>query len=254
MSTVTSHDIAKMIDHSLLHPTLTDEQLKAGCDVARKYDAASCCVKPYHTRMAAELLAGSDVKVCAVVSFPHGNSSTEIKVEETRQVIRDGATEVDLVINVGKAKQGDWEYVKEDIARVNTVCDEADAALKVIFTTDFLTDEEIIKVCEICSELQVEWVKTSTGYNYIKDDNGNMVYYGATDRALGLMHDHTPANVEVKAAGKCRTLDRMLEVREKYGVTRVGTNLTAELVEEARVRLDGAAPSADVPTETTPGY
>lgn len=236
---ITSHDIAKMIDHSLLHPTLTDEQLVEGCELAKKYDVASCCVKPYHTKLAAETLAGSDVLVCTVVNFPHGNNSTELKVIETEAVIKDGATEIDLVANVGKICQGDWDYVKKDIGEVAELCRKHDAKLKVIFAVDFLTDEQIAKVTQICNDVKADWVKTSTGYNYIKDENGNMVYYGASDRALKAMADNVAEGVQVKAAGKCRDLDRYLEVREKYGVTRVGAGNTAEVMEEARERLDG---------------
>ncbi len=253
MSNVTSHDIAKMIDHSLLHPTLTDDELIAGCELAKKYDVASCCVKPCHTALAKKHLEGSDVKVCAVISFPAGNSNTSIKVAETEDVIRNGATEIDVVINVGKAIQGDWDYVEQELAAVNDVCVKNDAKLKVIFCTDYLNDEQIVNVCKICSKIGVAWVKTSTGYNYIKDENGNMVYYGATDRALKLMYENTPREVEIKAAGKCRTLERFLEIREKFGVTRVGASATAKICEDARVKLDGATPSGEV-AEEPKGY
>lgn len=235
---LTSKDIAKMIDHSLLSPGLTDDQLKEGCEIAKQYDAASCCVKPYHVAMTRDLLEGSDVLVCAVIAFPHGNSATEIKVAETEQVIRDGAVEVDMVVNLGKVLQGDWNYVEQDIRAVNDACTAHDAKLKVIFATDFLSDEQIIKLCEIGGALTVGWVKTCTGYNYVKDENGKPVQYGATDRVLKLMADHTPPEVEVKAAVACRTLERFLEVREKFGVTRVGTGQTATIVTAAREMLD----------------
>lgn len=246
---ITSKDIGKMIDHSLLHPTLTDAELKAGCEVARKYGAATCCIKPYHTALAKEFLKGSDVIVCAVIGFPHGNSTTEIKVAETAQVIRDGAVEVDMVINIAKAMQGDWKYVETDIGEVNALCKKNKAVLKVIFETDYLDDAQIVKLCEICTRLSVGFVKTSTGYNYKKDKNGNMIYEGATTHVLELMRKHSAANIQVKAAGACRTLDRFIEVRN-MGITRVGTGQTAQIVEEARVRFDGqkaasAAKSAD---------
>jgi deoxyribose-phosphate aldolase len=237
---LTSHDIAKMIDVSLLHPTLTDEQLIAGCEMAKKYDAAACCVKPYHTKLAVDSLKGSDVLVSAGVSFPHGNSTTEIKVAETERAIADGATEIDLVANVGKICQGDWEYVEKDLGAVSELCHKHDVKLKVIFCVDYLTDEQIAKVTQICNAVKVHWVKTSTGYNYIKDEKGNMVYYGASDRALKAMADNVAPGVEVKAAGKCRDLDRYIEVREKYGVTRVGAGNTVEVMEQAIARLDGA--------------
>lgn len=241
---LTSHDIAKMIDHSLLHPTLTDQQLLAGCELAKKYDVASCCVKPYHTKLAAQALKGSDVLVCTVVNFPHGNDSTGMKVAGTEAAIHDGATEIDLVANVGKICQGDWDYVEQDIGAVADICKKHKAKLKVIFCVDYLTDGQIAKVTQICNKVKADWVKTSTGYNYIQDKSGAMVYYGASDRALKVMADNVAPGVQVKAAGKCRTLDRMIEIREKFGVTRVGAGNTAEIMEDARKRLDGAEAQA----------
>lgn len=236
---ITSHDIAKMIDHSLLHPTLTDEQLREGCELAKKYDVASCCVKPYHTKLAAECLKGSDVLVCTVVSFPHGNSSTEVKVAETEEVIKAGATEIDLVSNIGKVCGGEWDYVEKEIAAVADVCKTHDAKLKVIFAVDFLNNEQIAELTKICCRAGADWVKTSTGYNYIKDEQGNMVYYGATDRALSIMAENVSGGVQVKAAGKTRTVERYLEIREKYKVSRVGAGNTAQVMEAAREKLDG---------------
>ncbi|NOU35284.1 MAG: deoxyribose-phosphate aldolase [Kiritimatiellaceae bacterium] len=243
---LTSHDIAKMIDHSLLHPTLTDAQLIAGCEVAKKYDVASCCVKPYHTKLAADCLKGSTVLVCTVVNFPHGNNPTALKVIETEAVIKEGATEIDLVANIGKICQGDWAYVENDLGEVSKVCKKHGAKLKVIFGVDFLNDEQIAKVTQICNKVKADWVKTSTGYNYIQDKNGAPVYYGATDRVLKIMADNVAPGVQVKAAGKCRTLERVIEIREKFGVTRVGAGNTAEIMEAAREKLDGAGPAKKV--------
>ncbi len=244
---LSSKDVAKMIDHSLLHPTLGDSELKKGCELALKYDVASCCVKPYHTALAKKLLAGSDVMVCAVIGFPHGNSSSEIKAEEAGQVCRDGAQEVDMVINIARAVEGDWDFVEKDIAAVLAVTKRWKAAIKVIFETDYLNDEQIIKLCQICSRLDCEFVKTSTGYNYVTMPDGQLGYKGAGDyHVLELMRKHSKASVQVKAAGKVRTFEAFIEVREKYGVTRVGTAQTAAIVEEARVKLDGAKPGEKV--------
>ncbi len=230
MTTVT--EIVKMIDHSLLHPTLTDKELKAGCELAIRYNAASCCVKPFHTKLAAELLKGSSVLVGAVIGFPHGNNTTAIKVAEAKQVIADGAVEVDMVINVAKALQEDWDYVEQEIGAVVGITKESNAALKVIFATDFLEDKHIIKLCEICTKLGVDFVKTSTGYNYVKGADGKYSYKGATTHVLKLMLEHTPSEVQVKAAGACSTLERILEVRE-WGVTRVGTGQTEKVAQDA---------------------
>jgi len=240
----TAIEITKMIDHSLLHPTLTDAELKAGCELAIKYNVASCCVKPYHTKLAAELLKGSSVLVGAVIGFPHGNNSTAIKVAETQQVIADGAVEVDMVINIAKALQGDWDYVAQEIAAVMDITKANAAALKVIFATDFLEDPHIIKLCEICSKLLVDFVKTSTGYNYVKGADGQYSYQGATTHVLKLMLAHTPPEVQVKAAGACSTLERILEVKE-WGITRVGTGQTEKVAQDAAAMCGAAAKFAN---------
>ena len=251
-ATPTSAAIAKMIEHSLLHPTLTEQELRTGCEIARKYHVANCCVKPCHVGLAKQLLAGSDVAVCAVIGFPHGNSTIDIKVAEAQQVIRDGATEVDMVINIAKAIEGDWAYLEKEIGALQAACIKAKAILKVIFETDYLNDAQIIKLCELCSKVGVAFVKTSTGYNYVKQADGKMDYAGATLRVLELMRKHSAPQVQVKAAGKVRGVDGFLRVRA-LGITRVGTAQTAALMEEARVQLDGAAPGTTIKTEQA-GY
>jgi len=241
-----SKEIAKMLDHSLLHPTLTEKELRDGCALAIRYDLATCCVKPCDTALTRDLLKGTDVKVCAVIGFPHGNSTLEIKLAETAQVLRDGATEVDMVINIAKAVDGDWAFVEKEIDAINRACKKAGALLKVIFETDYLQDGQIVHLCEICTRVSVGFVKTSTGYNFTKDADGKYTYKGATLPILELMRKHTGPKVQVKAAGACSTLDAVLKVRE-MGVTRVGTGQSAKIVEDARVRLDGmkaATPSA----------
>ncbi|MCS6995285.1 MAG: deoxyribose-phosphate aldolase [Anaerolineales bacterium] len=231
----TLKDLAKMIDHSLLHPTMTDAEILKGCEIARKYDVATVCVKPYAVQMAKEALTGSSVGVCAVIGFPHGNSTTQIKVAETEQAIRDGATEIDMVINIGKALGGDWDFVRADIEAVNRACVENGAILKVIFETDYLKDEHIIKLCQICSELKVAFVKTSTGYGFVKQPSGDYNYQGATEHVLKLMRQHSAPEVQLKAAGGVRTLDQLLKVRE-LGCTRSGATATETMLEEARAR------------------
>lgn len=235
MSDLTLHTIAKMIDHSLLHPTLTDAQLDAGCALARRHDVATACVKPCHVPRAAELLAGSDVLVCSVIGFPHGNSHTAIKVAETLLAIREGAKEIDMVVNVGRALGGDWRYVADDVRQVNDACLGRGAILKVIFENDYLEDAHIISLCEICSRLGVAFVKTSTGYGFVKQPNGDYNYRGATGAHLELMRAHCPANVQIKAAGGVRTLDDLLKVRT-LGATRVGATATETILDEARRR------------------
>lgn len=225
--------LAKMIDHSLLHPTLTDAEILAGCQVARRYQVATVCVKPYAVGMAKAALEGSDVGVCAVVGFPHGNHTTQIKVAETRRAIRDGASEIDMVINIGKALGGDWAYVRAEIKAINRACRASGTPLKVIFETDYLEDIHTITLCRICSQVGVAFVKTSTGYGFVKQPNGDYNYRGATAHHLSLMRQHCAPEVQIKAAGGVRDLDALLEVRA-LGATRCGATATAAMLEEAR--------------------
>jgi len=229
---ITLKTLAKMIDHSLLHPTVTDRDISDGCTVARRCGTATVCVKPYAVSLARDALAGSGVGVCSVIGFPHGNSTTGIKVAETEQAIRDGAVEIDMVINIGKALGGDWDYVEREIREIHAACRTGNAALKVIFETDFLADPQIIRLCEICSAARVAFVKTSTGYGFVKQPDGGYAYRGATEHNLELMRKHTDPAVQVKAAGGIRTLDQMLRARA-LGATRIGATATEAILEEA---------------------
>jgi len=232
---VTLKAIAKMIDHSLLHPTMTDEIITDGCELAKKFGVATACVKPCSTAMAKRILEGSDVAVCAVTGFPHGNSAVSIKIEETRLAIREGATEIDTVVNIGKVLGGDWDYVSAEIRALNSAATGGGAILKVIFENDYLQDEHIVKLCEIASKAKVAFVKTSTGYGFVRQPNGTYAYKGATDHHLQLMRAHCPPSVGVKAAGGVRTLDDLLRVRA-LGVTRIGATATEAIIEEAKKR------------------
>jgi deoxyribose-phosphate aldolase len=229
MTAYTYLDIAKMIDHSLLNPVLTDEDLEKGCAIARQYDVASVCIKPYYLKRCAELLAGSNVAPSTVIGFPHGGNTTSIKLAETEQALADGGTELDMVVNIGKVLSGDWGFVREDIRAVVARSHEAGAIVKVIFENCYLADSHKIKLCEICAEVGADFVKTSTGYG-----SG-----GATHADLILMRKHTPPHVKVKAAGGVRTLDNLLEVRA-LGVSRSGATRTVEMLEECRKRLEAA--------------
>jgi deoxyribose-phosphate aldolase len=227
------HEIMKMVDHSLLGPGLTDEQLLTGCATAAKYHTASVCVKPYHVRLAAEALKGTKVAVGAVIGFPHGNATTGIKVAEAKQVLADGAVEVDMVVNIGKVLSEDWDYVRQEIKTLADLTHLNGAILKVIFENDLLPEDKFkIKLCEICSEVGADFVKTSTGYNYVKGKDGKYSYQGATLHDLKLMREHSAPEVQVKAAGKSGTLEAVLKIRE-IGVTRTGTAQTAKLYEDA---------------------
>ena len=233
--TMNLKSLAKMIDHSLLHPTLTDEDIIAGCKLSKRHDVATACIKPYAIELALESLRGSDVKVCTVIAFPHGNSSIKMKVLEAEDAVLRGATEIDMVVNIGKVMGGDWEYGSEEIKAINEVVVGNNSILKVIFENDYLNDEHIIKLCDICSEHAVAFVKTSSGYGFVKQANGMYSYKGATDHHLQLMRKHCPETVRIKGAGGLRTLDDLLRVRE-LGVTRIGATTTESILEEAKRR------------------
>lgn len=229
--------LAKMIDHSILHPTMTDEDLKRECEIALKYDVASVCVKPYAVPQAVKLLKGSDVLVGCVIGFPAGNSATDVKVFETVKACQDGAVEIDMVINIGKALQGDWAYVENEIATVTGVCHELDAIVKVIFETDYVTREsDIVKLCEICTKVGADYVKTSSGFGFVKSADGKYSYVGATIPNLKLMKASVGPNVKVKAAGGVRTLDGLIAVQEA-GCSRCGATATIAIMKEAFQRF-----------------
>lgn len=230
-------DIASMIDHSLLHPTMTDAELRAGCELAKKYQTASVCIKPYAVKLAAELLEGSGVLVGTVIGFPHGNSSVAVKVFETEQACLDGAVEIDMVVNIGKVLGEDWDYVRDEIRAIHEECVKHGAILKVIFENDYLPQDKYkIRLCEICSEVGAEYVKTSSGYGFVKGPDGKYSYDGATDYDLKLMRKHSAPEVAVKAAGGLRTLDDILRARE-LGVARVGASATEAILLDAQKRL-----------------
>jgi len=230
-------ELAKMIDHSILNPVMTDNDLKRECEVAKKYDVASVCVKPYAVSQAVKLLKGSNVLVGCVIGFPHGNSSTAVKVFETEQACNDGATEIDMVINTGKALGGDWNYVENEIKAVTQTCHRSKAIVKVIFETDFVTkDEDKIRLCEICTKVGADFVKTSTGFGYVKQPNGDFNYKGATVNDIELMRKHSGPKVQVKCSGGVRTLDDLLNMKAA-GATRSGATATAVMLEEAGKRF-----------------
>ncbi|WP_282781787.1 deoxyribose-phosphate aldolase [Phaeodactylibacter xiamenensis] len=239
----TEKDIAKMIDHSLLHPTMNDEVLEAGCALAKQYDVASVCIKPYAVKKAAEWLKGSDVLVGTVIGFPHGSNLTAIKVAETKQAIADGAVEIDMVVNIGKVLSEDYDFVKADIKAVFDACQAGGAILKVIFENDHLPEDKYkIRLCEICNEIGVDFVKTSTGYGFFKQENGSYTYNGATEHDLKLMRKHCNPEIQVKAAGGVRTLEDTLKVRE-LGVTRIGATATEAIINKIR----GKATESEAP-------
>lgn len=230
-------ELAKMIDHSILQPTMTDEDLLRECKTAMKYNVASVCVKPYAVKQAVEILKGSDVMAGCVIGFPHGNSSTKVKVFEAEQACRDGAVEVDMVINIGKALGGDWDYVENEIRAVTEICHRNTAIVKVIFETDYVTrKEDKIRLCEICTGAGADFVKTSTGYGFVKQSDGSYNYTGATVEDVKLMRKYCGPKVQVKCAGGVRTLDDLLKMKEA-GASRSGATTTSAILEEAMKRF-----------------
>lgn len=225
--TLTYDAIAKRIDHSLLGPTLGGPELEEGCRLAARYGVASVCIKPYAVDLAARILKGTGVEVGTTIGFPHGGHSTAVKVFESRQAIADGATELDMVINIGQALAGEWDAVKADIDAVTRVAHEGGAVVKVIFENCYLGDDQKTRLCLICGEVGADYVKTSTGYG-----SG-----GSTFEDLELMRRVSPPHVKLKAAGGVRTLDMMIRCAE-IGCDRIGSSRIAEILDELKGRLE----------------
>src|SRR4051794_26011769 len=230
---LTERDIAKAIDHSLLRAELDDTFVEDGCQLARKYDVASVCVRPADVRRAKAILDGSDVAVGTTIGFPHGNHRTDTKVFEARRALEDGATELDMVIQIGALKSGRDADVEADIRAIVDVAHESGAIVKVIFENAYLTDEEKIRACHASERAGADFVKTSTGF----------AASGATHDDLRLMRANTAPHIGVKAAGGVRTLDGLLAVME-LGVTRIGATQTEGIIEELRARKSGGQPAA----------
>lgn len=214
-------EIAKTIDHALLKPTLTDAELEAGCSTALKYDVASVCIVPHALRRCVQLLEGSSVQPSTTIGFPHGAHATASKLAEAEQALKDGATELDVVVNVGKVLSGDYAYVRTELGALLGVTRGAGQKLKVIFENCYLERGHKLRLCELCAELGVDWVKTSTGFGTS----------GASVDDVALMRSHTPPHVQVKASGGMRTLRQLLEMRE-LGASRVGTSSTQAILDE----------------------
>jgi deoxyribose-phosphate aldolase len=239
---LTERDIAKTIDHSLLRPELDDAYVESGCRLAAKYDVASVCVRPADVRRAKAILEGTDVKVGTTIGFPHGNHVTEIKVAEARKALADGATELDMVIQIGALKSGRDADVEADIRAVVDVAHAAGAIVKVIFENAYLTDAEKVRACRLTEAAGGDFVKTSTGF----------APSGATHADLRLMRANTSPHVAVKAAGGVRTLDALLEVMA-LGVTRIGATATETIIQDFRARKAGEGPAHATFVETA-GY
>jgi deoxyribose-phosphate aldolase len=221
----TCEEIAKMIDHSLLRPELTDEEIAKGFETAKQYNVATICCWPSSVTMAKKHLEGSSVKVTTVIGFPNGYNKTETKLFEAEQAIKDGAVELDMVINIGKLLSRDFKYVKNDIKAVADVAHRENVLLKVILENHYLTDELIEIGCKLAEEAGADFVKTSTGF----------AASGATIEDLELMRRSVSDKVQIKAAGGVRDLDMALKVRA-VGCTRFGATRTETIMEECYKR------------------
>ncbi|CRG89392.1 hypothetical protein PISL3812_06428 [Talaromyces islandicus] len=232
---VTLHQLSKTIDHSLLHPTMTDADILSCLKTAREYNVATACVKPYFIPLAKRELAGTGVLVCPVIGFPHSNSTTKRKVAEATDAAKAGGAEIDMVVNIGKVLDGDQGYVTREISQINDAVTANGVILKVIFENDYLKFEHIARLCEICTHVGVAFVKTSTGHVFVKQADGSYNYRGATVKDLKLIREKSGSNVQIKAAGGVRTLDDLLHVMS-LGVTRIGATATVVILEDAKKR------------------
>jgi deoxyribose-phosphate aldolase len=211
--------VAKTIDHSTLGPAMTLDEVKAGCEVALKYDVASVCCKPADIKFVADILKGSDVLVGTVVGFPHGSSTTQSKVFETKEAVANGAVEIDVVINIGHLKSGKIQEVQSEIAAV--VAAAAGNQVKVILENAYLTDEEKVIACKLVEAAGADYVKTSTGF----------APTGATLADVKLMRATCSPKVKVKSAGGVKTLDQLLEFLDAR-IDRSGSSSTASILDE----------------------
>lgn len=217
----TLEQVAKTIDHSILKPDFSYTDVTAGAELALKYNTASYCIRPMDVAAAAKALAGSTVNVCTVIGFPHGSTTTATKVFETKDAIANGATEIDMVMNVSAMLSGDFDYVENDIRAVVEAAHPKGASVKVIFETAFLNDEQIIKACELTEKAGADYVKTSTGF----------ASEGATTHNVALMKKTVGDRLKVKSSGGVRTLDQLIDYMD-LGVTRSGCSATAQVLEE----------------------
>jgi len=230
----TYEEFAKLIDHSLVRPELSDEQVVAGLELAKRYEVASVSVRPCDIDLAVRTLQGSSVKPGSVSGFPHGSQNTATKLYETRDLLRRGAKEIDMVIAISKLISREFQHVQMELLQMSETCHKEGALLKVIVETGYLTEEQIIIACRCCERAEVDFVKTSTAFGprgYSVDD-------------IKLLRKHLPPEIGVKAAGGLKTVDQILEVVE-LGATRIGTTSTAKILDEWKARI--APPPAVTP-------
>jgi deoxyribose-phosphate aldolase len=237
LTIASAKEVVGLFDHAILHPTFTDSNMREQLRELRQYPVASVCIKPYAVPMAVRELAGTEIAVGTVIGFPHGSALPEIKAAEAQAAFRDGASDVDVVVNVGKVLSEDWDYVYADISAVLQVARAHGGIIKVIFETDYLPEDSLkVRLCAICSELRVDYVKTSTGFGFVKGRNETYAYTGATEHDVILMRQHSSTEVGVKPSGGVRTLEQVLRLVE-LGATRIGTASTKSIYDEALAKF-----------------
>ena len=238
MMRLSYQEISKMIDHSLLKPSLTAGDLESGCRLAMQYQVASVCIVPWYLKKCVQRLGESDVKASTTVGFPHGGHTTLVKLAEAEQALAEGADELDAVVNISQVRSGNWSYVESELGELINLVHDHNGLIKVIFENAYLENSQKIRLCEICGQLRADWVKTSTGYGPS----------GATIPDLKLMREHSPEWVQVKAAGGIATLDQLLEVRD-LGVTRVGASRTQQILDTLKARLHEETLQSEPPVD-----
>lgn len=242
-----------MIDHALLHPTLTDRKMEDGCQLAAEYQVGAVCVKPYFVKRAAELLQGKGVAVCTVIAFPHGGSTLEVKRREAEIACQQGATELDLVVNIGKALGGDMQYVEDEIRAINDIARRNHALLKVIIETDLLPDDDLkVQLSEAAENAGADFVKTSTGFGFVRGIDGKFGVRGATEHDIRLIRNSVSSRIQVKASGGVRCLHDLIALRD-LGATRCGTSATKAILDEYRRIGQAGEPNRD-PGSLQTGY
>ncbi|KAI8983808.1 deoxyribose-phosphate aldolase [Pilobolus umbonatus] len=224
---LTVDKLAKYFDHAILRPDQTLKDVEEGCRIASEYDMASVCVKPCDVKQASELLIHTSVMVGTVISFPHGNSTAEVKTAECLKAIEDGAVELDVVINVGHLRSGLYKQLELELKMMieQSKQKNPDVCFKIILETAYLNKEEIIIACEIATKAGAHFVKTSTGFASM----------GATCDNIKLMKSHVPSSMEVKASGGIKSLDQVLQLIES-GATRIGSSSSDKIIEEFKER------------------
>lgn len=232
---MTLNAISQLIDHSLLHPAMTDQEIVQGCTAAARLGVRTVCVKPCAVPVARQALFKSQVQLCTVAGFPHGDAMTAVKLREVQEALAAGVCEVDVVVNIGKVLSEQYDYVKEEIRALVRLCHRPGAVIKIIFENDYLQDKHIIELCRICSEAGVDFIKTSTGFGFVRQADGRYDMRGAVEAQVRLMRAHADRRVQIKASGGIRTLDALL-LFQSLGCTRIGTSATESIMDEARRR------------------